>query len=61
MSNKVRIARLEDDVKTHAAALKFLIVALEKTATDWVVKNEMQKVLKGWDEMEKENVEKKDG
>ena len=50
---KKRIARLENDVKMQGAAIKMLLVALEKTSTEWVVKHELRKVLKAWMEMEK--------
>ena len=58
---KKRIARLENDVKMQGAAIKMLLVALEKTSTEWVVKHELRKILKAWMEMEKEDVGKKDG
>ena len=58
---KNRIARLEDDLRTHTAAIKFLLLALDATAQSWVVKHELQRVAKAWDEMEKEDVGKKDG
>ena len=50
---KKRIDRLEDDLLTHAAAIKFLLIALYSTTDSWVVKLELQKVAKAWEEMEK--------
>ena len=58
---KKRIDRLEDDLLTHAAAIKFLLIALYSTTDSWVVKLELQKVAKAWEEMEKKDVKKKDG
>ena len=64
MRQKHRIDWLEEQVETNRALIKLLLTALESTASptrDRVVKHELQKIMAAWDEMEKKDVEKKDG
>ena len=57
MTKKDRIACLEEQVETHSAMIRLLLTALESTASptrDRVVKQELQKIIAAWEEMEKE-------